>query len=297
MSPSHTSVRKLLLLVVFAAVSLLAVSVASAAQTPVRNADLTAPTSAGGAKVLSRMKAPATPKRSRAGRASNLLFDGTEINDFGLQAAPGAISEVADPDGSDETVLKMTVGDDDVFPVTPTENPRAQALSPAIIDQGEEFWLQTKFMLPEDFPYVPGWMSLVSIYGPPFAGSSPWQIGVNESELRWQRDGAHGDDIPWRAPVVKGHWTTILMHERFDTDGFVEMWVDGERVTFFPDGNRNPNHEPQTDHLELETMDATNDGGPNSAKIMQYRMADMFQSASVYFGALKVGATRAAVEG
>jgi len=222
-------------------------------------------------------------------QSSELLFDGSHIGDFDLiQAAPGAISEVPDPAGSGETSLEMTVHDDDVYPVTPTDNPRAQALSPPIVHPGDEFWLSTKFMLPPDLPSVKGWMSLVSIYGAPFDGPSPWGIEVADDEIRWERNGAYHWDVPWRMPLVKGQWVTVLLHERFASDGFVEMWIDGQQVSFAGGAGT---------RLSMQTMDSSNDEGANAAKIMQYREAGMFDSASVYFGPLKLGTTRASVGG
>jgi hypothetical protein len=234
-------------------------------------------------------QAPANrPAQASAQQPTELLFDGSHIADFDqLQSAPGAITEVADPAGGGGTAFQMNVSDRDVYPVTPTENPRAQALSPTIIDAGDEFWLQTKFMLPENLPAVHGWMSLVSIYGAPFEGSSPWQIEVVNNEIRWERNGSYDWDIPWRMPLVKGRWVTVLLHERFANDGWVEMWIDGQQVSFFGRDQR----------LEMATMDSSNDEGANAAKIMQYREADMFDSASVYFGPLKLGSSRAAVGG
>jgi hypothetical protein len=235
--------------------------------------------------------AAARSQSSSSGSSSSLgdlLFSGSRIADFAqLQAAPGAISEVLDPLGSGESTFMMTVSDNDVYPVTPTENPRAQALSPPIVQPGDEFWLRTKFMLPADFPRVSGWMSLVSIYGPPFDGSSPWQIGVGDNEIHWQRNGTYGYDVPWQMPLTKGRWISVLLHERFATDGWVEMWIDGQQVTF-PGGAQ---------RLDMQTVDSSNDGGANHAKIMQYREAGMFDSATVYFGSLQVGVTRASVEG
>lgn len=245
---------------------------------------------------------PATPPSSGGTNPPNpeLLFSGSRIRDFALlQAAPNAITEAPDPLGSGESVLKMTVNDQDVAPVTPTDNPRAQALSPDIINQGQEFWLATKFLIPADFPTsVPGWMSLVSIYGAPFAGSSPWQVGIDGNQLSWDRNASYNWDTPWKTPLVRGQWTTILLHERFASDGFVEMWVNGAPVTFFaPGSSYNPSRHAATQHLEMKTVDSSNGGGANAAKIMQYRQAGMFQSATVYFGALKVGTTRTAVGG
>lgn len=233
------------------------------------------------AVAISSQPGPAT-------QSSDLLFDGAHISDFDqIQAAAGAITEVADPAGSGETSFQMTVDESDVYPVTPTDNPRAQALSPALIEAGDEIWLQTKFMLPTDMPTVKGWMSLMQIYGAPYNGSSPWEIDVAENEILWQRNGTYHWDIPWRMPLVKGRWVSVLLHERFASDGWVEMWIDGQQVSFF--GN--------TTRLAMQTMDSSNDGGPNSAKIMQYREAGMFDSASVYFGPLKLGATRESVAG
>jgi Polysaccharide lyase len=229
---------------------------------------------------------------------SELLFSGARLSDFAqIQAAPGAITEASDPLGSGQTVLKMTVSDRDVAPITPTENPRAQALSTSVINPGTELWLSTKFMLPSNFPSsVPGWMSLVSIYGPPYNGSSPWCIGIGGTHFNWQRNGTYNWDIPWEAPLVRGRWVKVLLHERFATDGWVEMWIDGNPVKFFS-GTYNPNHLGTTEHLNMKTVDSSNNGGANAAKIMQYRQAGMFETATVYFGALKVGKTRASVGG
>ncbi len=213
-----------------------------------------------------------------------------------MQEAPGAITEVPDPLGSGETVFQMTVNNKDVAPITPTDNPRAQALSPSMIKPNEEFWLQTKFMLPQDMPSIPGWMSLVAIYGAPFDGSGPWGVAITENEFRFQRNSTYNWDIPWRAPLIKGAWVTVTLHEKFGSDGFVEMWIDGHQINFFPKGNYNPNHEAETEHLSMQTMDASNDEGLNAAKIMQYREANMFETGTVYFGALKLGTSRASVE-
>jgi hypothetical protein len=75
------------------------------------------------------------------------------------------------------------------------------------------------------------------------------------------------------------------------------MWIDGDRISFFPPGNYNPSHLSQTNHLEMATMDWANDEAPNSGKIMQYRQAGMFESATVYIGPLEIGTSRASVEG
>jgi Polysaccharide lyase len=234
-------------------------------------------------------RAKTTKTKAAAPATAGLLFNGSHISDFDLiQAAPGAITEVADPVGSGETDFQMTVNNNDVAPITPTENPRAQALSTPIIDNGDEFWLATKFFIPANYPTVnKGWMSLVSIYGAPFNGPSPWQIEVVDNRLQWMRNGTYHWDVPWQMPVIKGSWVNVLLHERFASDGFVEMWINGQPVSFFGRETR----------LNMQTMDSSNNGDSNAAKIMQYREEGMFETGSIYFGPLKIGLSREAVGG
>jgi hypothetical protein len=249
------------------------------------------------APVLPTEPTPPTSPTSPTQPSGKLLFNGAKISDFAmLQEAPNAITEVPNPLGGSESVLKMTVNNNDVAPITPTDNPRAQALSPEMLKPGEEFWLQTKFMIPKEMPSIPGWMTLVSIYGPPFNGPGPWDVEVANNELRWQRNANYDWDIPWRTPLVKGQWITVTMHTLLAANGWVEMWINGEQVKFFTKGAYNPMHEVETARLAMETMDASNNGGPNSARIMQYREAGMFQSGSVFFGGLKLGTTLASVQ-
>jgi hypothetical protein len=130
-------------------------------------------------------------------------------------------------------------------------------------------------------------MSLLSVYGPPFNASSPWQVEVIGDHLQWMRNRTYGFDVPWQAPLAKGTWVTVLTHERFASDGFVEMWVNGQPVSFFGRETR----------LEMQTMDGSNGGGANSIRISQYRQAGMFETGTIYFGPVLFGATRAAVAG
>jgi hypothetical protein len=252
------------------------------------------------AVAVSRPAAPQSPPASTVSSVpSGLSFSGRQVGDFWLDhSAPEAISEVPDPTGGSGSVLKMDVSDQDVYPVTPTENPRAELLSPPVMQAGQEVWLATKFLVPADYPTVPkdGWVSLVSFYGAPFNGPSPWRIELAGENMQWQRNETYGYDVPWKAPLVRDRWNTVLVHERFATDGFVEMWINGEPITLFSSGGYNPSHQSPTTQLAMATMDGSNDAGANSAKIMQYRKAGMFGSGSVYFGPLLLGESRAAVE-
>jgi len=225
-------------------------------------------------------------------------FVGNSIGDFALnQSAPGAVTEVRDPAGSGERVLKMTVDNHDVYPVTPTHDPRASLLTPTRIRPGDEFWWRSKFLLPRNFPRsVPGWLVVLEgPYGPPFDSTPPWHIEVNGRQIEWVRNSTYGWDVPWRMPLVSGRWIHVLMHCRFSHHGFVEMWVDGRRVTFFRGDTYNPNHHRRTHRLWMQTRDGSNDGGANFAVLMNYRKAGMFRTVTVYHGATALGPAAAAV--
>jgi hypothetical protein len=258
----------------------------------------------GVARLASARIAPEGRHRHRRAKrpqsTSALLFRGARVSDFKLnQSAPGAVTEVADPSGSGRQVLKMTVENSDVAPVTPTSDPRAQLLSPSIIDPGEEFWWSGSFYLPGDFPSsVPGWLTVMEgPYGAPFDGTPPWHIEVSGSGLRWSRNDTYDWDVPWQMPLVKDSWVDVTVHERFADDGWVEMWVDGHQVNFFAPGSYNPNHEPTTTRLQMATRDHSNDQGPNFTVIQSYRQANMFDSVSLFQGSMSIGTTKAAVEG
>jgi Polysaccharide lyase len=227
------------------------------------------------------------------------LFLGSSVDGFALdQSAPGAIAEVPDPAGSGETVFKMTVADHDVFPLTPTHDPRAELLSPATIEPGDEFWWSAKFLLPRSFPApVPGWVTVLEgPYGPPYFGTPPWHIEVTRDRIQWSRNRTYGWDVPWKMPLVRGQWVEVLVHGRLAAHGFVEMWVDGRRVVFFRDRGFNPGRHAPTTRLRMQTLDRSNDEGPNYVSILNYRRHGMFPSVTVLQGQTALGPTRASVE-
>jgi len=241
----------------------------------------------------------ATPPASESNSNPDLLFYGDNVADFAMnQSAPDAVSEVADPAGSGQPALKMTVENSDVAPVTPTSDPRAQLLSPSIINDGDEFWWSGKFFLPADFPTsVPGWLTVMEgPYGAPFDGTPPWHIEVNDDHIQWTRNDTYDYDVPWQMPLVRNQWIDVVVHQRFAADGWVEMWVNGQQITFFGSDTYNPNNEAPTTRLAMATLDHSNDGGPNFTVIQSYRKAGMFSSVSLYQGPMAIGRTRAAVE-
>ena len=67
-------------------------------------------------------------------------------------------------------------------------------------------------------------------------------------------------------------------------------------MTFF--GPETSKTIPETKKLAMQTADASNNGGPNSFRIAQYRKAGMIkEGASIYFQFIKVGTSKASVGG
>lgn len=289
MARNRLSTAFSLLIAAFCAINLLTVELASAHG----RIDLASNRS------VERAAKPA-PTSANAQPQPGLLFDGAKVSDFAMnQSAPGAVTQVADPTGGGEPAFKMTVANSDVYPVTPTDNPRAQLCSPSIFEPGDDFWWHSKFFLPAAFPVsVPGWLTVMEgPYGAPFAGSPPWHIEVNGESIRWQRNDTYGYDIPWQMALVRNQWVEVLLHERFGSDGWVEMWVNGQPITFFAGDWSNPRNVAPTTHLDMQTMDKSNNGGPNFAVIQSYRQANMLSSVSLFQGPMRIGKSRASVEG
>jgi hypothetical protein len=238
---------------------------------------------------------------ARQARQTVPLFAAARASEFSQeQAAPGAITEVPDPTGAPRRVLRLTVHNDDNFPVTATGDPRAQLQSPASVHAGDEIWWRSEFLLPKGSPsYVPGWVTVLEgPYGPPYDGTPPWHLEVNGPYLQWSRNRTYGWDVPWRIPMPRGSWVKVLVHMRFGHEGFVEMWIDGERVRFFSLPHEyNPHGIEPTERLHMATQDESNDGGPNSVYVLNYRKHGIFNVGTVYQGPMALGPTRASVEG
>jgi hypothetical protein len=225
-------------------------------------------------------------------------FHASSISEFDLnQSVRGAVSEVPDPAGSGERVIRMTVADGDVYPRTPTRDPRAELLSPTTIRPGDQLWWSAKFLLPRSFPAsVPDWLTVLEgPFGPPYAGTPSWHLEVTHQRIQWSRNQTYGWDVPWQMPLVRGRWIEVLVHTRLAVHGFVEMWVDGQRVTFFRGSPYNPEHHAPTERLRMRTLDRTNDEGPNYVSVLNYRKRGMFPSVTIFHGPLAMGPTRASV--
>jgi len=230
-----------------------------------------------------------------------LLFDGEHISDYLNQSAPGAVEEVSDPLGSGQTVFRMTVADDDAYPVTPTDNPRAQLVGPAIVTSGSDLWERAGFLLPADFPdHLSGWFAIFTpSYGPPYDGTGPVGISINNIDgtdrIAFQRNLSYGWDVAWTMPVIKDRWITIVTHQVFSPTGSLQMWIDGQPVTFFDHSPYNPNQIQPTETLQMATEDPSDDAGANSPRLMSYRQAGILNEVTIYQQPLLIGTSRASV--
>lgn len=227
--------------------------------------------------------APPPTEEPPAETAGKVLFNGDQIKDFpGVQrAASDRITEVPDPLGSGETVFKFTVDDSDTI-ISP--NPRAQLESPTFVTNGLEFWWGTKVLIPANFPSFNGWLTFMSVYGPPFAGSSPWHLNSFGKTVEWE-------EHPWSQPLSdwKGRWVTVLWHAKFAEAGWAELWINGQQQTFTSCG---------CTRLNTALRNRTNSGGNNNLRISQYRQKGVIPGkATMYFGPVVAGTSRASVGG
>jgi hypothetical protein len=202
------------------------------------------------------------------------IFDGTRLTSWPgiIRAASDRITEVPDPLGSGKTVLKFTVDDSDAC--CGSSNPRAQIQTSEFINPGDEIWWGGRILFPTDFPNIRdvsssshGWVSTGSVFGPPYAGSSPITLGINKctcnSEPYWGEDNDGWTSRYWGIPqsTMRGHWMTWLVHEKFASNGWQEVWVDGKQVM------------PRTN---LTLVNSSNDGGANHITQNFYRLHTMW---------------------
>ena len=227
----------------------------------------------------------ATAARGSAGAFASgpVVFDGTHKSSWDevIEAGPGRIADTPDPLGSGASVMRFTVRDSDVAPLTPTRNPRAQLQTPNFIRPGDELWISGRILIPTRFPDLPpgGWITVLSVYGPPYHGTSPAPLQIlRTGRDRQARFGIVSRDWRtryWGVPVsrMRGHWVRWRIHERFAVRGWMEAWVNGRKVM----ARRN-----------LPLIDHANDRGRNHVANGFYRERGMFATATLYQAGLRV---------
>jgi hypothetical protein len=207
------------------------------------------------------------------------LFNGAKLTDFKVEGVAAHIKEVNDPLGARGQVICLDTYDDD-FLITP--NPRSQLLTPNFIKEGLEYWLAFEFMFADDFPQIPGWLTIATpAYGAPYNGPSPFRLEVAGERLQVLHNPTYGESPIWAGEALRrGHWYSVLLHTQFSGAGYVWMELDGRLVV---------------PRLNMETRDASNNSFANYAKICHYRKRGMFEHGRLYFSGLRIGTSRASV--
>jgi hypothetical protein len=182
------------------------------------------------------------------------------------------------PEGS--RAVRLIAYNDDVEPCTPTENPRAQIVSPDLLEDGMDVWQGFSVAFPEDYPSIEENV-IQQDHGPPYSGSPPVAVETEGEDLIVTVDG--GEETIWRTPIEPNRWYRIVLHKVIspqDDGGIVELWVDGVRQTF-TDGSQT-----------YETFTAEQDGdGPMSFYLANYRGRDTAEEVSVFFDDVRIGRT------
>lgn len=250
---------------------------------------------------------------SSAGAAAGLLYAPTSTADYReVQSAPERVSLVSDPLGQlSEKVLKVDCSNADVFPITATENPRAQLLSPPLFYPGAELWVHQKVMFPASLPEIKNgfFFQFMQLYGPPAESTAPLQLQLNKLEgvecIIWQRNPTYGFDIPWMSlttPLQRSHWYDFYIRMGFGPTegvglGTVELYWDGNQIEFFKAGTSEGAH-AATKRLKMGLLDFTINELASVYYFGNYRKHNtpgMEGTVSLYFTQPKIGLTKTAV--
>lgn len=238
---------------------------------------------------------PAQPPTSTSS-AGTVLFDGTSVSSWWLNqsAVASRVQMVPDPDGAANSAQEFTTYNTDVYPLTPTSNPRSQLDTPmTVLKPGNTYWESFEVYIPQSFTFLEnGWVELETmVYGYPYAGTPPVGLSLETGRFRFQRS-SYGPDpwqVAWSAPVVKGQWYRFTWHFLFSAAGWVELYVN--------DAQQNLRQGTTSyERLPINLLDATDDTGPWMSDEQLYYQLGMFPSASVYFKNYKIATTQAAAE-
>ena len=225
---------------------------------------------------------------------SGLLFNGSNKGAWADQSAVvSRIQEVRDPATGVGKVLRFVAYNSDVFPITPTQNPRAQLVTPLRVRPGGQFWESYEVYVPRSFPVARtyhAWVALGSpAYGAPWAGSPSIELGINAGHFRFQRNGFadHPWQIAWQMPLVLGRWVRFTWHVLLSRQGFAQLYVDNSPVALASGGSRSTT-------LAMPVIDQSNGIGPWFSQLSVYFQHNAFSKLTLYFKDFRIGTSEAA---
>jgi hypothetical protein len=223
-----------------------------------------------------------------------VLFNGTTLAGWINQSAsPKRVQEVPDPSGARGAVLQLTAENRDIAPLTPTDNPRAQLITPDnIVKSGVPFWESYEVYVPTSFPIAEtdgGWLALGSpFYGRPYNGTPSIEMIITNGHYYWS--GPAGSRMLWSSRVVLGKWTRFTWYVVPATRGFAELYVNGRPIRVTYDGRRG-------DGVRIPVIDATNYEGPWFSQLSVYYEHNAYPSLTIDFKNFRIGTTEAAARG
>ena len=99
---------------------------------------------------------------------------------------------------------------------------------------GQEHYIGWSTLFPTDFPAIQGpgaFMVFFQFHGKPWSGSPPmgWSV-ASDGRIELARNQQYGYDRVWSMPLEKGRWINFVARVKWSKDeseGFVELWVDG----------------------------------------------------------------------
>jgi hypothetical protein len=223
-------------------------------------------------------------------------FETGDLSQWSLnQSCPDGVTVVNNPVREGNYAAKFTVDDTSTkanCPAVPTEDPRAQVISPRLFGEGDDCYIAFSTYFPSEFPTISkGWMQVAEIYGPPFGGSPSIGIGVEGDRLVLHRGPTNNWEAVWKegSDIPKGTgWEDIVLHVKFSTDptvGFVEVWHNGVKQTL---GNGS-----QRMYYDTLIPGINWDGStPNRLILNQYRgLSPALGPITLYHDAARVGTT------
>lgn len=190
-------------------------------------------------------------------------------------------------------VLRFEAFNSDVFPMTPTYNPRAQLVTPLRVRRGQQFWESYQVYLPQNFPVARTYKSWIGLgspaYGAPWAGSPGVGLAITSGDFRFQRNqyASRPYQIVWQMPVVLGRWVRFTWHILFSTHGFTQLYVNNTPVEL-ADSNS------QSTTLPMSVLDPSDDIGPWYSQLSVYYEHNTFPKLTIYFKDFRIATTEAA---
>jgi hypothetical protein len=229
-----------------------------------------------------------------SGQVAGLLFNGSKKSSwFDQSAVVSRIRAVTDPATGVGKVLRFEAYNSDVFPLTPTQNPRAQLVTPLRVKPGSRFWESYEVYVPKNFPVAltkNAWIALGSpAYGAPFAGPPPVGLSITDGKFRFQRNGfaSHPYQIAWQMPLALGRWVRFTWHILLSRNGFTQLYVNGVPVELANGNSRSTT-------LSMPVIDQTDGTGPWYSQLSVYFQHNVFPKLTLYFKDFRIGTTEAA---